>query len=96
MGTSQRIATSDTSDVAEASTGRVADKSRGASLLIEDLDGAGVGVDAGSSEAPGAAKPKPKRKKVARRVYKAKRTIPPYSHAAWSSAMLLQSVFRGC
>jgi len=38
---------------------------------------------------------KPKRKKVAKRVYKAVRTIPPYSHAAWSSAMLLQSVFRG-
>jgi|LakMenEpi03Aug12_release.lakeMendotaPanAssembly.Ray.scaffolds.fasta_scaffold5896608_1 hypothetical protein len=30
-----------------------------------------------------AAAAKPKRKKVAKRVYKAARTIPPYSHAAW-------------
>ena len=38
---------------------------------------------------------KKKRAKVARRVYKARRTLPPYSHAAYSSAMLIQSVFRG-
>ena len=42
-----------------------------------------------------AAPVKPKRNKVSKRVYKAKRTTPPYSHAAYSSAVLLQSVFRG-
>jgi hypothetical protein len=94
VGTSQRTPTADSTVATTAphtSSNSVTDKPQNTSLLLEDADGGDAG---GASKAP--AKAKSKRKKVAKRVYKAKRTIPPYSHAAWSSAMLLQSVFRGC